>query len=408
MSVESERQDENRRDERSDGADARAGSSGERATAEGAVHPAQRHGSLKQRLQVLQSQALPQQHAAVSRPVGAPVMHFPPPGRLDEPPPPPSTWPVRGLAVGLGASLLVGLLLVGWVKRTDIITAWQSSPRSTIDLYPPREEDAPAKRVSVTVAETPPARSPPPRVAVLAPPAGREVPGAASAFARPCGALFGQSEPGFVHLQLLDTSRAGRVLIVKVDEIDYRGRFAADGSFSLVAPRLSAAAPVRWAGADGRPCSASAPAAAGEAAQLRVALVWEGSAPLGLHVLEPKAWLGSPAGHISAAMPNTDRSRGAGRMHLVGAPGDPVRVAFYSVDLAQLGSPGVLSVIVKLEAADQQCAGGPATVRYQLHTARTGEGADPSPEVRAFAFQLPPCGDGDIAVPPVERVSIRF
>lgn len=415
MSVESERQDENRSDEPSEGSGGQTGSRAERANEEPAVHPAQRHGSLNQRLRHLQSQSLPElPHVSAPQPVGAPAIHFPPLDQFDEPLPPPQAAgrPVRGLLIGLGASLCVGLMLVGWVKRADIVVVWQSSPKSTIDLYPPREEPPPTKRVTVTVAESLPSASSPPQVTAAISPPRREVPGAAegSAFAGPCGALVGQPEPGFVRLRLADASRAGSALLVKVDDIDYRGKFAADGTFSLVVPRLSATAAVRWAGLDGRPCSTPAPDAAGEAAQLRVALVWEGIAPLGLHILEPKAWLGSTTGHISAAQPNSDLSRGAGRMHTFGGPGDPARVAFYSVELARLGSPGILNAVVKLETAAEPCSSPdrPATIRYQLHTARMAQGAAPSPEVRAFAFQLPACGKGDVVALPVERIAIRF
>jgi hypothetical protein len=415
MSVESERQDENRSDEHGEGSGEQTASRGERASDEPAVYPAQRHGSLNQRLQHLQSEYLPElPHVSALQPVDAPAMHFPPFDQFDEPPrpPQPAGWPVRGLLMGLGASLCVGLLLVGWVKRADIVVAWRSSPKSTIDLYPPREEPAPTKRVTVTVAESAPNSSPPPQVTAVISPPRSEVPGAAegSAFAGPCGAVVGQPEPGFVRLRLADASRAGGALLVKVDDIDYSGKFAADGTFSLVVPRLSATAAVRWAGLDGRPCSTPAPDATGEAPQLRVALVWEGAAPLGLHILEPKAWLGSTTGHISAAQPNSDLSRGAGRMHVFGGPGDPARVAFYSVELARLGSPGILSAVVKLETATAESCSSPdrlATIRYQLHTARTGQGTAPPPEVRAFAFQLPACGKGDVALP-AERIAIRF
>ena len=213
-----------------------------------------------------------------------------------------------------------------------------------------------------------------------------------------------------MRLRLADASRAGSPLLVKVDDIDYRGRFAADGTFSLVVPRLSATTAVRWAGLDGRPCSTPAPDATDEAAQLRVALVWEGAASLGLHILEPMAWLGSTTGHISAAQPNSDLSRGAGRMHVFGGVGDPARVAFYSVELARLGSPGILNAVVKLEPAAGPCSSPEqsATIRYQLHTARTGQGTAASPEVRAFAFQLPACGKGAAAALPVERIAIKF
>jgi hypothetical protein len=97
-------------------------------------------------------------------------------------------------------------------------------------------------------------------------------------------------------------------------------------------------------------------------------------------------------------------------MHIFGASGDSTRVAFYSVDLARLGSPGVLNAIIKLETPAEPCSGpgGPGTVRYQLYTARTGQNAEPSPEVRAFAFQLPACGKGGVAAAPIERVAIRF
>jgi hypothetical protein len=413
MSVESERQDENRSDEQVGGTGARAGSSAERAGKEHAVQPVQRHRSLNQRLRYLQAETLAKP-AQVAEPqtVGRPTLHFPPLDQLDEPlPRRPANWPVRGLLFGLGGSLIVGLLVLGWVKRVELLTAWQSSPKSTIDLYPPREAAPDARRVTVTVAETRPGPSRPLQVAVASPSSGPEVSVASldSATSGPCGAAVGQPEPGLVELRLADTSRSGSALLVRVDDIDYRGQFAGDGSLSLVAPRLSRAAAIRWAGGDGRPCTIAVPDADAETARLRVALVWEGAASLGLHILEPQAWVGSPRGDISAETPNDDLSHGAGRIRTFGSPGDPARVTFYSVDLARLGPPGVLNALVKLQPSTEMCTspGQTGVVRYQLHTGRTGPGAEIAAEVRAYAFQLPACGQ-EGSNPPAERIAIKF
>jgi len=322
---------------------------------------------------------------------------------------PTARWsPLKAIGIGLALSLAVGVGVAGWIERDALITAWRDSPRSTLDLYPPRPPDQPT-RMAVTVADTP------------APDSGLEAPRTALAThpdavvladsGQPCSASLAEVQAGIVQLQLHDPTRAGQSILIRVDAFDYRASFARDGELMMFAPRLFGITSVRWQGADGTACATTA-AGANDEPQLRVGLVWEGEAPLALHVLEPKGWVGAPKGHISADRPNLSYGHGLGQLHAFGQPADPARLQVYVVDLAQLGHSGVLTAMVTLEpaAALDACAGGgqQREVRYQLYTLRTDKSGDARPEIRSLAFELPDCAKGKAAALPVERIAIRF
>jgi hypothetical protein len=323
-------------------------------------------------------------------------------------PAPATRWsPVKAIAIGFALSLAVGLAVVGWINRDALITAWRDSPRSTLDLYPPRLPEQPT-RMAVTVADPP------------APDSHLEAPRAALATrpevvvladsGQPCSASLAEVQAGILQIQLHDRTRAGHSIAIRVDEFDYRASFAGDGELVMFAPRLFQVASVRWQGTNGTPCSTSA-APADHEPQLRVGLVWEGDTRLALHILEPKGFVGAPAGHISADRPNLSSGHGAGQLHAFGQPSGPTRLQVYLVDLARLGHAGVLTAMVTLEpaAALEVCAGRGQRheVRYQIYTLRTGKSGDGRPEIRSLAFELPDCAKGK-SDPPVERIAIRF
>ena len=403
MSVESERRDENREVVREGAAEdqprpdvvVQAGDEPE-------AFVGARSGSLQQRLIRLEVEDQSGRDEAVPSAQSEPFVPS-----SDRAPPPPGGPRLKALVLGFAASLAFGLLLVAWIKADVIAAAWQSGPKSTIDLYPPRQTEA-ASHVAVTVAETPAATV---RHQVQASVIRPLEPVAHAELSQPCGAAVTEAQPGILQLHLLDAARAGSSITFKVDDLDYRASFASDGELVMFAPRLSLATTVRWSLADGSPCSTSL-AEAGAAAQVRVALAWNGATRLALHILEPKGWVGAPVGHISAERPNLSQAHGAGQMHTFGTPADPLRVQVYLVDLARLGPAGVLTAIVTLEPAASlhACAeaGQPQIARYQLYTLRTDRTGDGRPEVRSLAFEFPPCGRGAPEAPPVERIAIKF
>jgi len=357
-------------------------------------HPAERDGSLRQRLANLQAPAA-----------------FP---SLDLPE---TTSPSRarksvlgGLLVGFGASMAVGLLLFGGLKWDDLLAAFRSRPSSSVDLYPPRD----IGRRDTGKAD----RGDEPRKTALAVQTVPDGPKRAATgyianlnVGVPCDGVLTETRPGILQLQLTDPSRRGSSIIVKIDDLDHRATFGADGRLLLLAPKLFGSATARWSLSDGTPCTKTAPPTE-EHSQLRVALVWGGAAALTLHIVEPSAWLGGPAGDISATTPNLGHTRGAGELHTFGQPADPTRVQLYIAEMARLGQTGVLSAVVTLEPSpDGGCSktGAPATVlRYQLYTLRTDRGVSARPEVRSLAFELPPCDRAAATPRPVERIPIRF
>ena len=334
------------------------------------------------------------------------------PARHAEPadplPAPSARWsPLKAIAIGFALSLAIGLAIIGWINRDALITAWRDSPRSTLDLYPPRPPVQPT-RIAVTVADTPAPDSNPeaPRAALATRPAAVVL----ADSGQPCSASLAEVQAGILQLQLHDRARAGRSIVIRVDEFDYRAAFAGDGELVMFAPRLFEVTSVRWQGANGTPCSTTA-APADHEPQLRVGLVWEGETRLSLHILEPKGFVGAPTGHISADRPNLSSGHGVGQLHAFGQPSGPTRLQVYLVDLARLGHAGVLTAMVTLEpaAALEACAGRGQQheVRYQLYTLRTGKSAGGRPDVRSLAFELPDCAKGK-SDPPVERIAIKF
>lgn len=316
--------------------------------------------------------------------------------------------PLKAIGIGLALSLVVGLGFIAWVKRDALRAAWQDSPRSMHDLYPPGPAKQPS-RMAITVTDAPgiaPSREVP-HVALAA----RPEPIVAADTGQPCNASLAEVQAGILQFQISDRARAGASIVVRVDEFDYRASFARDGELITFAPRLFETTSIRWQGADGSPCSTTA-AGSDDQPQLRVALVWEGEARLALHILEPKAWVGAPTGHISADRPNLSYGHGLGQLHAFGQSSDPTRLQFYLVNLARLGHSGVLTAMVTLEpaAALEACArrGEQHEVRYQLYTLRTDKsGERRRPEIRSLAFELPDCAKGR-ADPPVERIAIKF
>ncbi len=316
--------------------------------------------------------------------------------------------PLKAIGIGFALSVAVGLAITAWVKRDALRAAWQDSPRSMHDLYPPGPAKQPT-RMAITVTDTPgiaPSREIP-HVALAA----RPEPIVAVDTGQPCSASLAEVQAGILQFQISDRARAGASIVIRVDEFDYRASFARDGELITFAPRLFETTSIRWQGADGSPCSTTA-AGADDEPQLRVALVWEGEARLALHILEPKAWVGAPTGHISADRPNLSYGHGLGQLHAFDHSSDPTRLQFYLVNLARLGHSGVLTAMVTLQpaAALEACArrGEQHEVRYQLYTLRTDKsGERRKPDIRSLAFELPDCAKGR-ADPPVERIAIKF
>ena len=226
----------------------------------------------------------------------------------------------------------------------------------------------------------------------------------------PCSAHFVEGELGLLSMTLVDRSRAGSSMIVKVGDLDYRATFAADGRLGLVAPSLSDAPVFQWAHADGTPCRQVS--AAARSPRLSIALVWAGYAGLEMHVIEPNSWLGSPVGHVSSSRPNLDGTHGAGKFRTFGHPGDSTRVQHFVVDTAKLGDRRFLNAVVTLDRAGiGDCAeGGQASeVHYQVHIHRGGGRNDARhPEVRSMAFQLPRCGEPGGEGTHSENILVKF
>ena len=117
-------------------------------------------------------------------------------------------------------------------------------------------------------------------------------------------------------MTLVDQHRARSSIIVKVDDLPYRGTFAADGRLTLAVPSISDTPVLQWALADGAPCRQVATVV--RSGQLRVALVWTGNADLQMHVIEPNSSLGSPSGTFHLTNPTST---------VVTAPGCSARLA---------------------------------------------------------------------------------
>ena len=126
-----------------------------------------------------------------------------------------------------------------------------------------------------------------------------------------CSASLVSDDRGFLKLALHDPSRAGKLVSIKVDDVSYRAAFDAKGDVGFAAPLLAQQAVVSWDHLDGTSCQKPV-VLTNTKPLLRVALVWTGGDVLDLHVIEPNAWFGGPAGHISILSPNTDRSQGLG------------------------------------------------------------------------------------------------
>lgn len=225
-----------------------------------------------------------------------------------------------------------------------------------------------------------------------------------------CSALLAEEEPGMLRITLVDQHRAGSSIIVRVNDMDYRATFAADGRLALAVPSLSDAPVVQWALADGTPCRQLATVTL--LPRLRIALAWAGYARLEMHVIEPNSWLGSPVGHISSDRPNLDGIHGAGQFHTFGQPGDSTRVQLFVVDFARLGDRGFLHAVITLDRASiGTCAevGQTSEVRYQVYVHHGALRSDVRhPEVRSMAFQLPRCGEMEGDRAPSANIVVRY
>jgi hypothetical protein len=354
----------------------------------------ERTESLNQRLLRLELQGVPPEQGADTHSAD------------DDATPPRPRSALKAIGIGFAIALAVGLGIAGWINRAALIAAWQASPRSTLDLYPPSPSGA-QTRIAVTVTDTPgtPGRDIPHSAL-----AARPEPIKLADTTQPCSASLTEVQAGILFLRLNDPARAGHAITIRVDEFDYRASFARDGELMMFAPRLLETGNVRWPGADGSPCTTTT-AGESDEPQLRVALVWDGEARLALHILEPKGWVGAPTGHISADRPNLSYGHGAGQLYAFGQPLDPTRLQVYLVNLARLGQSGVLTAIVTLEpaAALEACAarGQQQEIRYQLYTLRTDKNGAGRPDIRSLGFELPDCSKGKVD-PPVERIAIRF
>jgi hypothetical protein len=225
----------------------------------------------------------------------------------------------------------------------------------------------------------------------------------------PCNALLAEQESGILRIMLVDQHRARSSITVKVDDLHYRGTFAADGRLTLAVPSLSDTPILQWALADGTPCRQVATVV--RSGQLRVALVWAGNADLQMHVIEPNSWLGSPVGHISSDKPNLDGSDGAGLFRTFGLPGDSFRVQLFVVDPARLGDRRFLNaLVVHNPAAERRCVGiGQASeVRYEVHIQGSRRSELRHREVRSMAFQLAGCGEPESNQARSENILVRF
>jgi hypothetical protein len=312
----------------------------------------------------------------------------------------PARSSAAGLIVGFAASFVVGLLLIAWLKHEDLLALVNrqlvAAPET---MHSVRRAPQRTERIAAAIADEPaPSRA---AVVPLQSPVRSNVDVRAQ-----CAALASEARPGILQVQISDRARGGSRILIKIDDLDYRGSFDADGRLLLMAPKLFAAATVRWPLADGTPCTQTVPFMRREA-QLRVGLVWSGAPDLHLNIVEPNSWLGNITGHVSIHKPNLDHAHGAGEMHAFGGVGDPTRVELYVVELSRLGPAGVLTAVVETgsRAACTQAA-QPPTLRYQVYTLRTDR-VEGTPEVRSLAFELPPCGSAP-AARPSERIAIRF
>ena len=216
-----------------------------------------------------------------------------------------------------------------------------------------------------------------------------------------CAASLTGTDQGVVMLAMTDTSRAGKMTTIAVDDLNYRTAFDANGVLRFEAPLLAQQAVVRWDRANGPSCEKPVvmPKAAG---MLRVALVWSGEVALDLHVIEPNAWFGGPSGHISSLNRNTDQSHGAGLIRAFGDGKGAAKALVYTVEAARIAPGGVLNAFVKPAAnaakesaacADKAATGEERQVQYQVLILRTAaQSGEVQTETKSFAIAISPCG----------------
>ena len=253
-----------------------------------------------------------------------------------------------------------------------------------------------------------------------------------SELASPCGAQLTANPLGTMTLDLSDPARANQPLIIKVQDLAYDAAFNARGALSLTAPLLSQTNFIRWSLPDGTACTRIA-SLANVPGMMTIALVWSGSIPLDLQVIEPNAWFNAPSGYVSSTSPNQDHQRGLGELLTFSSPSREAgaQVQAYRVELAKLPFGATLSAFVKPASPNQKPAGsqpafdatvtsarpaqpactsedGGKTVQvpYQVHIVRTGpEFGDNDRDVQSFEMAVNPC-DGS-AADRSERIIVR-
>jgi hypothetical protein len=126
--------------------------------------------------------------------------------------------------------------------------------------------------------------------------------------ADPCAAIVEELD-GIVKISLSDAARAGKSLVVSVDDfgdelrLNYDARFDPSGKLQLEAPIFHQNSAIQWEGAGGKSCRQTA-RFEGFGRAFRAALVWYGPVVLAMHVVEPTGAIGASSHYVSPSHPN--------------------------------------------------------------------------------------------------------
>ena len=233
-----------------------------------------------------------------------------------------------------------------------------------------------------------------------------------------CAVSITAQSRGALSLGVTDPTRKGATASFDVGGRIYKAAFDAAGRLTFKAPLLAESQTVRWDNGSGTACEQTA-ALPADVPLLRIALVWTGDATLDLHVIEPNAWFGSPAGHISSLQPNIALTQGVGSIETYGLRSDSTNAIVYAVDATRVPPGALINAFVKpattvtnpsqpvsVDCSSSAAAPPAAEVQYQVHVLRSGPGTPLQSDVHTYAMQVPSCGSppGDDRA---ERIMVR-
>jgi len=168
------------------------------------------------------------------------------------------------------------------------------------------------------------------------PPAPEPEKPAETPVADPCAATVEELD-GVVKISMSDAARAGKLLVVSVDDfgdelkLNYDAHFDPSGKLKLEAPIFHENSPIEWEGADGKSCRQTA-RFEGFGRAFRAALIWSGPVVLAMHVVEPTGAIGAPNHYVSPSHPNLALdSSSYGFLREYGGRDADVHVQVYSV-----------------------------------------------------------------------------